>query len=83
MEEKLVTFEVAKLAKEVDLWDKLTGTDYVKGYYSEDDIEYVEFEMQLEDHVRGDYYYSPTQTILTMLFQRIWFQLMRSLNTLV
>lgn len=64
MEEKIITFETAKLANEIGLWDKLTGTDYVKGYYSEDYVEYREFEMQLEDHDRGDHYYSPTQSLL-------------------
>ncbi len=79
MEEQLITFETAKLAKEKEFGFNFGGTHYVKGFYSEEDSnEFEEFEMQQEDASRCDYYIRPTQTIL----QR-WLREVHSINVIV
>jgi hypothetical protein len=64
MKDQLVSFEVAKLAKEKGYSIVNPSTEYVNGFYSEDGIEYRDFEMQEEDYDRGDYYLRPTQSLL-------------------
>ncbi len=54
-----VSFEIAKLLKAKEYGYKSTDTNYVKGFYSEDGIEFREFEMQEEDACRDDYYLRP------------------------
>jgi len=68
MEEQLITFETAKLAKEKGLCDYFENasskTKYVMAFYSEDGETYKEVEFQLEDCVILDRYYRPTQSLL-------------------
>jgi len=67
MEGTYITFETARLAKAKEFGYDFGGTDYVKGFYFEEDEEGFierEIEMQQEDARRGDYYIRTTQAIL-------------------
>jgi len=66
MEEKLISFETAKLAKEKEFGYDFGGTHYTPSFYCEGDniITLSESEMQQEDACRCDYYLLPTQSLL-------------------
>lgn len=67
MEEQLITFETAKLAKEKGLchyFEKINGTEYVPAFYSEDGVIFKEAEFQQEDCTIEDRYFRPTQSLL-------------------
>ena len=67
MQEQLITFETAKLAKEkglCDYFEDINPTDYVPAFYSEDGVNFEETEFQQEDCVIQDRYYRPTQSLL-------------------
>ena len=72
MEEQKINFETAKLAKEKQFGYDFGGTHYVTGFYSEDGINYKEFEMQQEDASRQDYYLRPTQSALQTWLRDIY-----------
>ena len=67
MEDTLITFETAKLAKEKGLCEyfkNINPTKYVQAYYSEDKITFKEGEYMQEDCVIEDRYFRPTQSLL-------------------
>jgi hypothetical protein len=68
MQEQLINFETAKLAKEKGLCDYFenspNNTQYIPSFYSEDGINFEETEFQLEDCVILDRFYRPTQSLL-------------------
>ena len=67
MEDTLITFETAKLAKEKGLCEyfkNINPTKYVQAYYSEDKITFKESEYMQEDCVIEDRYFRPTQSLL-------------------
>lgn len=72
MEEQLINFQTAKLAKEKEFGYDFGGTHYVHGFYSEDGISYKETEIQQEDACRDDYYLRPTQSLLQKYLREIY-----------
>ena len=68
MQEQLISFETAKLAKEKGLLDSfescLNKTEYVSAFYSEYGVSFEETEFQLQDCAIQDRYYRPTQSFL-------------------
>jgi hypothetical protein len=67
MQEELITFETAKLAKEKGLckyFENINGAEYVPAFYSEDGINFEETEFQQEDCTIDDRYFRPTQSLL-------------------
>lgn len=66
MQEQLISFKTAKLAKVKEFGYDFGGTHYVPGFYcdEESDKDPEEFEMQQEDACRCDYHLRPTQSLL-------------------
>ena len=66
MQEQLISFETAKLAKAKKFGYDFGGTHYVPGFYCDEEFDKdpEEFEMQQEDACRCDYYLRPTQSLL-------------------
>ena len=80
MNEQLIEFETAKLAKEKQFGYDFNKTlpDYVPMFYCESDLDDVldmntleETECQGEDIVRGDFYFRPTQSLLQKWLREI------------
>jgi hypothetical protein len=75
MEEQLITFETAKLAKEKGLCDYFenssNNTQYIPSFYSEDGINFEETEFQLKDCIINDRYYRPTQSLLQKWLRKV------------
>ena len=67
MQEQLISFETAKLAKEKGLceyFENINGTKYVTAFYSEDGVNFEETEFRQEDCTIDDRYFRPTQSLL-------------------
>ena len=66
MQEQLVSFKVAKLAKEKLFGIDFVGTEYVPAFYCKksDVNNFQETEIQIEDGFMKDFYLRPTQSLL-------------------
>lgn len=67
MQDQLIEFNTAKLAKEKGLchyFEKIKGTEYISAFYSENGIDYEELEFQQKDCTIEDRYFRPTQSLL-------------------
>lgn len=64
LNEQLVTFITAKLAKEIGFGRDFTGTYYVPAFYSEDGVEARETEFHIKDCSIDDRYFRPSQSVL-------------------
>ena len=66
MQDQLVSFKVAKLAKEKGFGIDFVGTEYVPAFYCKksDVNNFQETEIQIEDGFMKDFYLRPTQSLL-------------------